>query len=141
MSAVLQKAIDAHGGIKHWQSIEKITFNLTIGGALWHRKGFPQGLKDLTISISPGSPETQIVYPNSEDVGYFKNDRAWFEDKNGKLIEELQNARKAFENHDFETPWSKLHELYFVGYAFWNYFSTPFSICRKRIRSNRTRLS
>jgi hypothetical protein len=32
----------------------------------------------------------------------------------------------AFAGHVLTTPWDKLQELYFVGYALWNYLATQF---------------
>ena len=45
-----------------------------------------------------------------------------------KLREKLRRPRGSFSGHDLMTPWSKLQELYFVGYAFLNYLSSPFNL-------------
>ena len=53
-------------------------------------------------------------------------DRLWIDDEAGRLIQERKEPRESFEGHSLTTPWDKLHELYFVSYALWNYFVTPF---------------
>jgi len=42
------------------------------------------------------------------------------------MVEELPAPRTAYEGHERHTPWNDLQYLYFIGYAFWNYFTTPF---------------
>jgi len=44
------------------------------------------------------------------------------------VVQELTSPRGSFSGHDLMTPWSKLQELYFVGYAFLNYLSSPFNL-------------
>ena len=38
--------------------------------------------------------------------------------------------RAAFAGHVRETPWDRLHLTYFLGYALWNYLTTPFLFAR-----------
>ena len=42
------------------------------------------------------------------------------------MLRDRLAPRNAFEGHGPATPWDKLHELYFTGYAIWNYLVTPF---------------
>jgi hypothetical protein len=42
------------------------------------------------------------------------------------VVEQRLDARAAFKGFLRSTPWDRLHLGYFVGYAFWNYFTTPF---------------
>ena len=44
----------------------------------------------------------------------------------GDVVQERSAPRRSFDGHTLTTPWDKSHELYFVGYAFLNYLSTPF---------------
>src|SRR5437879_10112169 len=46
----------------------------------------------------------------------------------GTVVQKLTSPRGSFSGHDLMTPWSKLQELYFVGYAFVNYLSSPFNL-------------
>jgi hypothetical protein len=36
----------------------------------------------------------------------------------------------AFAGHARETPWDRLHLIYFLGCAVWNYLTTPFLFAR-----------
>jgi hypothetical protein len=44
----------------------------------------------------------------------------------GRPVGTLAPARAAFEGDPRPTPWDALHLGYFLGYADWNYFTTPF---------------
>jgi hypothetical protein len=50
----------------------------------------------------------------------------WIQTDAGSMVEELPTPRTAYEGHERRTPWNDLQFLYFVGYAFWNYFTMPF---------------
>src|SRR3984893_6264155 len=49
------------------------------------------------------------------------------------MVEELPAPRTAYEGHERSTPWNDLQYLYFIGYAFWNYFTTPFLLASEGV--------
>jgi hypothetical protein len=55
---------------------------------------------------------------------------AWIERRDGTTVEERFDPRAAFAGHVRETPWDRLHLTYFLGYAVWNYLTTPFLFAR-----------
>jgi hypothetical protein len=55
-------------------------------------------------------------------------DRVWVENAAGTVAQKITSPRGSFSGHDLMTPWSKLQELYFVGYVFLNYLSSPFNL-------------
>jgi len=67
---------------------------------------------------------------DSGDRWIYTPDRCWTENHDGTVLETRDNPRAAFAGHDFTTPWDNLHLTYFLGYAFWNYFTTPFDFVR-----------
>ncbi len=48
----------------------------------------------------------------------------------GQLVEELHDPRASFAGHVRATKWNSLQRLYFLGYATWNYLTTPFLFAR-----------
>jgi hypothetical protein len=52
-------------------------------------------------------------------------------------MQERSAPRRSFNGHTLTTPWDKLHELYFVSYAFLNYLSTPFLFAEPDLKSRR----
>jgi hypothetical protein len=45
-------------------------------------------------------------------------------------VAERSDPRAAFDGHVLDTPWDMLHLAYFLGYALWNYLTTPFSFAQ-----------
>ena len=128
MIPLLELALDAHGGLTRWRQVKSIDLKLSIGGQLWHAKGLPQGL-NVALHVEP-SRKLVVVSPfdGEDSTGYFTPDRVWVENAAGAVVQKLTSPRGSFSGHDLMTPWSKLQELYFVGYAFLNYLSSPFNL-------------
>jgi hypothetical protein len=49
MSELRDLAIDAHGGIERWNKVKAIEGDMSITGALWARKGWPDALKEVRV--------------------------------------------------------------------------------------------
>src|SRR5260370_28445641 len=128
MIPLLALALDAHGGLTRWRQVKSIDLKLSIGGPLWHAKGLPQGL-DGGLCVETSKKRVVVSPFDGEDsTGYFTPDRVWVENAAGTVAQKLTSPRGSFSGHDLMTPWSKLQELYFVGYAFLNYLSSPFNL-------------
>src|SRR5258708_36186192 len=127
MKDSLTRALDAHGGLSRWQEIGALQLKVSIGGGLWRLKGLPDGLRDVTLRIQAHLPIVTITpFGGEARTGHFTPERVWIEDANGGVVEERATPRASFAGHVLTTPWDKLQELYFVGYALWNYLATPF---------------
>ena len=127
MIPLLKLAIEAHGGLERWHRVHRIDCKLTIGGGLWQLKELPQGLVDVALHVEPADRLVTITPFGPEGAaGYFTPDRVWIQKPRGDVVEERSAPRRSFDGHTLTTPWDKLHELYFVSYAFLNYLSTPF---------------
>src|SRR5580693_7694123 len=61
-----------------------------------------------------------------ESAESYLEGKVWVQTDAGALVEELPAPRAAYEGHERHTPWNDLQYLYFIGYALWNYFTTPF---------------
>src|SRR5258708_6986176 len=127
MKDLLTRALDAHGGLSRWREIEAFQLKVSIGGGLWRLKGLPDGLRDVTLRVQAHRPIVTITpFGGEARTGHFTPDRVWVEYANGGVVEERAAPRASFAGHVLTTPWDKLQELYFVGYALWNYLATPF---------------
>lgn len=49
MNDLLKTAIEAHGGLSRWNQLRMVKANLSITGGIWHVKGKPDVLKDVSI--------------------------------------------------------------------------------------------
>ena len=127
MIPLLKLAIEAHGGLERWRQVHGIDLKLTIGGGLWEFKGLPQGLVGVALHVEPADRLVTITPFGPEGAaGYFTPDRVWIQKPRGDVLQERSAPLRSFDGHTLTTPWDKLHELYFVSYAFLNYLSTPF---------------
>jgi hypothetical protein len=124
VGSLLDEAIAAHGGMERWREIQSIKLNVSISGYLWEVKGSPEGLSNVQVEIDARQPAVSIA-PYRSGVGHFKPDRAWIEGDNGEIREALDDPRTTFDGL-LATKWTPLQELYFSGYALWNYLCTPF---------------
>jgi hypothetical protein len=129
MDALLSDVIDAHGGMARWSEINALTARLSIAGPIWASKGWRDALVNETVEIDTRNERsvfTPFLVENRRSVFDAGPQRVTIETTDGQKIEERVDARDAFRGHTRATPWDQFHLGYFVGYAFWNYFTTPF---------------
>src|SRR5712671_463346 len=131
MSDLLDLALKAHGGLDRWREVKSLDVRASLTGALYHLKGYPEGVPNVTVRIDTRRPAVTISpYARPDHRGYFTPDRVWIEDRAGQIVDERRDPRASFAGHVRETPWDQLHRLYFTGYAMWNYLTTPFLFTR-----------
>jgi hypothetical protein len=123
-------AIEAAGGQKLWNTLRSLTVDLSVGGPIWAMKGWPGcATFDQTVTLDTAgerigfSPFTRPDWRMTFDAG---TDTVALQTLDGDAVGSLAPARDAFKGHLRSTPWDALHLGYFLGYANWNYFTTPF---------------
>src|SRR5260370_5526985 len=130
MNELLDLAIKAHGGMNQWNAVKSIAVDAIISGQLLEAKGFHEHLF-TRIEIDTGTLHTTLTpYGGDGRRGVFTPNRVWIETLDGKLIEERHDPRASFAGHVRATKWDELHRLYFLGYASWNYLTTPFLLAQ-----------
>jgi hypothetical protein len=123
-------AIEAAGGQKLWNTLRGLTVDLSVGGPVWVMKGWPPGTTfeqkvtlntvDEYIEFSPFTrPDWRMTFDAATDTVALQT-------LDGAAVGTLAPARAAFKGHLRPTPWDAQHLGYFLGYANWNYFTTPF---------------
>ena len=131
MTDLLSSVIAAHGGLDRWHTVRAIDVTFNFSGGLLDLKGYP-GHHRPSASVDAATPRTvfQRLGDESDDRWIFTANRVWIERRDGTIVEERSDRRAAFAGHVRETPWDRLHLTYFLGYALWNYLTTPFLIAR-----------
>jgi len=131
MVELLERAVEAHGGLEKWDSVRSIDVLFNFSGGLLELKGFPGHLRP-TVSVDTSTPRSvfQRLGGNPDDRWIFTSDRVWIERRDGLIVEDRSEPRAAFAGHQRSTPWDRLHLTYFIGYAIWNYLSAPFLFTR-----------
>jgi hypothetical protein len=136
MISLVERTIEAHGGLKRWNELESVTAHLDEDGALWGLKGHPQMVGETNVTVgtrSEWASHHPFLTPGVRTR--FEPHRVALEGENGKLIEELKDPRASFAGHSLETRWSKLQLAYFAGYAMWTYLNLPFLLARPDVKS------
>lgn len=135
MTALLDKVIDAHGGMNRWKRYAKVEASIVSGGGLFALKGLPQDsqprrmtvwLHEQRASVQPfGAPDQRTMFtPN----------RIAIEKLDGALVTERHSPRDSFAGHQMNTPWDPLQRAYFNGAALWTYLTTPFLMAIEGVR-------
>jgi hypothetical protein len=142
---LLDKAIEAHGGLALWQSVGEVRAKLSGGGfgfaakfqgRALHRavRGGVAAGDDGEVRVSTTTPRTILApYPGPGRRGVFEADLVRIESEDGRVLAERRNPRAAFGDFRHNLWWDPLDLLYFRGYALWNYLTAPFLLLRPGI--------
>ena len=124
---LLNKSIEAHGGLKRWKTINEIAVRIRCGGVALPLR-FKFGVfKSYEARISTTKPHILFSpFGGKGNRGVFLGDTVRIESDKGQVLAERTNAKAAFSNLRHKFYWDHLDALYFGGYAIWNYFSAPF---------------
>lgn len=137
--SLLLAVLDAHGGLARWSQIGKLTARVSIGGPIWATKGWPNALNDETVEIETKEQRSIFTPFTAEDRrSVFEGDpeRVTIESTDGHAVEQLVDPRSAFKGFTRATKWDATHLGYFIGYAFWNYLTTPFLFTYPGVKAN-----
>ena len=126
MNDLLQKAVDAHGGLNRWNEISKITVAASMTGAIWFVKGQGDYLKDVVMTIDTTKEKLVTDFPGQDKRFTFEPNRVVMTKRDGTILQERGDLEESFKGQLRETPWDDLHVAYFQGEALWTYLNTPF---------------
>lgn len=121
---LLSLALDAHGGLSRWNRLTRITVHLRVGGNILASRFVHPRTRSLQLTLDPMRPYAVFAaFPTPEMQGVFAGDEVRIERLTGETVQERQAARAHAIGH---WRWDDLDLLYFLGYALWNYTTTPF---------------
>ncbi|WP_165225929.1 hypothetical protein [Affinirhizobium pseudoryzae] len=127
MHPLVEKIINAHGGLERWSSFSTLTAHLKQGGALWMLKGHAGRLDDTNVTVSLHEAwASHHPFGKEGLVSSFTPDLVQLKDAAGNVLEDLHNPRASFAGHALETLWSQIQLAYFAGIAMWTYLTMPF---------------
>ena len=130
--AIINKVVDAHGGVSRWMSITRLEANISAWGLLFKAKRRPT-LNRVWVAAEIDKPNfTFFDFPRtgqmSELIG---EEEVRILDSNKKILVSRNQPRKAFRSLRRQLYWDVLDFVYFGGYAIWNYLVTPFLFLRE----------
>ncbi|MDA9478737.1 hypothetical protein XI03_30465 [Bradyrhizobium sp. CCBAU 65884] len=125
--ALLDDVIDASGGMARWNSLNRFTLHLSVGGTLFSSAGHAREFKDVTAE---GSTRTQSVrftgITGGEHSGSFQPDAITIESLDGEVLRSWRDPSLAFSEVDPPALADELHLVFFCGVAIWSYLTIPF---------------
>ncbi len=131
MNELLNRAVEAHGGLERWKRVNSMSVVASITGAIWFVKGQGDVLKNVVLTAETKRERLTIDFPGQARRWIFEPSRIVLEKDDGTLIEARDHPESAFEGQQRETPWDDFHVAYFVGEALWTYLNTPFLYTQK----------
>src|SRR5271155_4845836 len=95
MVELLERAVEAHGGVEKWDSVRSIDVLFNFSGGLLELKGFAGHLRP-TVSINTSTPRSvfQRLGGDPDDRWIFTADRVWIERRDGLVIEDRSHPRR-----------------------------------------------
>ena len=133
--ALLDKVLQAHGGLDAWKSVKWLDVKLTAKGALFQLKHQPAGLQDVTLRVAPHSPRVEIwPFPKPGSRGGYTPQRIWIEDETGKIVGERTDFFHRLHSQAPTDPWDALDELAFAGEATWEYLTLPYLLAEPDVK-------
>jgi hypothetical protein len=124
---IVHEAIEAHGGMDYWHSLEALEMDISASGFLFTAKRRP-ALRRVRMKAATRDPRFAFYdFPKpgqtSELIG---DNEVRILDYKGNVIVRRENPRTAFRGLRRQFLWDDLDFIYFAGYATWNYLTTPF---------------
>lgn len=89
MSGLLDLALRAHGGFGRWHDVHSLDACVSPTGGLFRRKGYPEGVPDVTVRIDARRPAVTVTpCARPDGRGLFTPDRGRIEDGAGRIVDE-----------------------------------------------------
>jgi hypothetical protein len=133
LSPTAARALKAYGGEAVWKDAVTVESTVTVGGLLFQLKGIniPPHAR---ITVDVQHPHT-VIQPVDEsgDTGVLDGFSVMILSPSGAILEQRADARDHLQNASVSSKWDRLNLVYFLGYAFWGYYSLPSQLMRSDI--------
>lgn len=124
---LLQRVLQAHGGLDRWRSFETVQATIVTGGQLFEMKGTPQDSTPRRMTVATRREWASVTPYGADDQRTdFTPDRVAIEKVDGTVIKERLRPSEHADGKAVDTPWDALDRAHFNGYALWTYLTTPF---------------
>ncbi|HUB39841.1 MAG TPA: hypothetical protein VMA72_13390 [Streptosporangiaceae bacterium] len=136
---LVELAIEAAGGHRLWSTVRGLKIDVSIGGPIWAIKGWPPGQTfDQVLTLDAAAEHivfTPFTRSDQQMVFDAAADSVTMQTLSGEPVQALAQPRAAFKGILRSSAWDALHLGYLLGYACWNYFTTPFLFARQDVQA------
>jgi hypothetical protein len=132
-SALLHRVVDAYGGAARWSAIRRIALRVSAHGLAFRMK-WRAPMVRVRAEIDVHQPLVRF-FPEKGDglVEVFAGNEVRLEDRDGGVVETRSNPGHFFPGGRRLFWWDRLDQIYFAGYALWNYVTFPALLAREDI--------
>ena len=124
---LLQKVLQAHGGLDWWNRFETVQATIVTGGQLFGMKGTPQDSTPRRMTVATRREWGSLTPYGADDQRTdFTPNRIAIEKIDGTVVKERLRPSDHADGKAVDAPWDALDRAYFNGYALWTYLTTPF---------------
>ena len=124
---LLQRVLEAHGGLDRWNSVSTVHATIISGGQLFGMKGTPQSSTPRRMTVSTRCEWASVrPFGTDDQCTDFTADRIAIQKLNGTVVKERLHPSEHAEGKTVDATWDDLDRAYFNGYALWTYLTTPF---------------
>lgn len=107
---LLQKVLEAHGGLDRWNSFETVQATIVTGGQLFGMKGTPQDSTPRRMIVATRREWASVMPYGADDQRTdFTPNRVAIEKINGAVIKERLRPSEHAEGKAVDAPWNALN--------------------------------
>ena len=122
--------VEVYGGIDLWQSARHIEAIASAQGLAFTLK-WQKPFNHISIRAEIAKPRITLrPIDKSGNSGILDGDLVRLEDSSGNMLRERKNPREKFPYGRRLFWWDILDQVYFAGYALWNYLTLPALLLR-----------
>jgi hypothetical protein len=131
-TSVLERSVEAHGGLDRWSGVERIDVRFSAWGLAFTSKLKAGALRNRSASVAVKPQQVTLHdYPGPGRSAVL--DEAGTALMHGNIIEsDCVNPRSTILGKRPLTPWNSLDLAYFTGCALWTYLTAPFVCLQER---------
>ncbi|MDH3843616.1 MAG: hypothetical protein OES69_06735 [Myxococcales bacterium] len=130
---LLHRVVEAYGGAARWSVIRQIALRVSANGLAFRMKWRAPMIR-VPAQIDAHQPLVRF-FPEKRDglIEVFAGDEVRLERPDGSVVEARSNPQRFFPGGRRLLWWDRLDQIYFAGYARWNYVTFPALLTRDDI--------
>jgi hypothetical protein len=133
VSGPAKRALDAYGGEARWRAATAVKARVSAGGLAFRQKWRPT-FRDLGVEAEIAEPLVRLhPLDRRESVGILDGPAVRIENADGEVLASRSDPRSRFPYGRRLLWWDRLDQVYFAGYALWNYLTFPALLLRDDI--------
>jgi hypothetical protein len=129
MDALLERVLDAHGGLEAWSKATRVSAELSLDGPFWDWRGQPSIRRRQTVTLDPRREHISVMPLLGEDttaVFDAERDTVEIRSADGTVLHHRDKPRSSFPAYTDDVQWDESQIAYFVGMGNWNYLVEPY---------------